>query len=314
MSILAELPDNARVLIVRLRSLGDCVLTTPAIQILSDSRPDLRIGIVVEARFLDVFTGNPAIGAILNPTLSEVRRFHPNLVINLHGGTRSLMLTAFSGASFRAGFSHLADYRIHNLRIPSAQEILGVTRAVHTAEHLASAAFWLGADLQPVPRARLFAYPASRSRPYAVLHPFASSPEKTWDPSRFLAVARQLQASHLLDPIFIGGASDDLSTFNAFEIVANQPLADLKSLIGGATLFIGNDSGPAHIAAAFGIPVIALFGPSNASIWSPWRTEHTVLQANPMSGIGVEAVLEAASRLLVRQSSLAANATPQAAQ
>src|SRR4051812_14883094 len=105
-TLLERLPQRARVAIVRLRSLGDCVLTTPAISLLKDYRPDLSIGVVVEDRFAPVFTGNPNIADILPPRPSAVRGFRPELSINLHGGTRSAVLTASSGAKWRAGFAH----------------------------------------------------------------------------------------------------------------------------------------------------------------------------------------------------------------
>ena len=59
--MLDKLPSGAKVLIIRLRSLGDCVLTTPAIHILKQSRPDLRVAVMVEDRFADVFRRNPDI-------------------------------------------------------------------------------------------------------------------------------------------------------------------------------------------------------------------------------------------------------------
>ncbi len=88
-SIVAQLPEGARVLIVRLRSLGDCVLTTPALRILKQHRPDLHLGVVVEDRFAQVFEGNPDVAEILPPSKKLVIGFRSRLALNLHGGTRS---------------------------------------------------------------------------------------------------------------------------------------------------------------------------------------------------------------------------------
>jgi hypothetical protein len=65
-SVLEHLPQNARVAVIRLRSLGDCVLTTPALALLKAARPDLQIGVIVEPRFQAVFEGNPAVSDILD--------------------------------------------------------------------------------------------------------------------------------------------------------------------------------------------------------------------------------------------------------
>ncbi len=89
-----------------------------------------------------------------------LRSWRPRLCLNLHGGTRSAWLTALSGARWRAGFGHFRHQFVYNVRIPRAQQILGVERTVHTAEHLASAMFWLGVPLTEIPRATLFAAPS----------------------------------------------------------------------------------------------------------------------------------------------------------
>ncbi len=276
---------------MRLRSLGDCVLTTPAIQILKDARPDLRISVVVETRFHDIFVPNPAIDEILQPSVSEVRAFKPDLCINLHGGARSAKLTAFSGARWRAGFANFRFPFVYNVKIPTAQQILRVARKVHTAEHVASAMFYLGAERREIPRARLFVNNVKRARPdaYAVLHPAASQPDKTWPAASFLKVARDLKD---LQPVFIGGPGEDLSAFQEFPVVQNAPLEQIKHLVRDAAMFVGNDSGPAHMAAAFGLPVVVIFGNSDPVVWAPWRTTAEVLTGNPISAVTPEQVLE----------------------
>lgn len=294
--LLERLPHRARVAVIRLRSMGDCVLTTPALSLLKSHRPDLEIAAVVEDRFHGVFEGNPEVAHILPPGPSAIARWQPRLALNLHGGTRSMWLTAASRATFRAGFEHHAYSFLYNSRIPRAQEILGVERPVHTAEHIASAMFWLGVPQTDIPRARLFAADSEITRPYAVLHPFASAPEKAWPADRFAAVARQLQQSGL-EPVFLAGPTDNVQPFSDFPVHRNAPLSEVKSIVAGAHLFIGNDSGPAHVAAAFGIPVVVLFGPSNPVTWAPWRTEARVLTSPVLTDISIEQVVAAAESL-----------------
>jgi ADP-heptose:LPS heptosyltransferase len=131
---------------------------------------------------------------------------------------------------------------------------------------------------------------------YAVVHPFAATPQKTWPAERFLAVAETLR-----DPVFLAGPDDDASKFAKYRVIQNAPLAEVKSIVAGAQLFIGNDSGPAHIAAAFGVPSVVLFGPSDPITWAPWKTEAKVLISPESIGqIGVEEVIAAAEALRVR--------------
>jgi len=284
------------VLVLRLRSLGDCVLLTPALEILKRARPDLRVGVVVEDAFAEVFHGNPDVDTLLGPRLRAVKSFQPELCLNLHGGTRSLRLTALSGARWRAGFGHFRFGLVHNVKIPRAQEILGEERVVHTAEHMASAMFFLGAPRVEIPRARVFVDPGQPliGPPYAVIHPLASEPGKTWPAEKFLAAARQLR----MKCIFVAGAGQDLAAFREFRTLVGAPLTQLKRLLARASLFVGNDSGPAHMAAALGVPTVVVFGNSDPRIWGPWKaTAETVAARGPIADVGVEEVLGALERL-----------------
>ena len=163
--ILAQLSENAIVVVIRLRSLGDTVLTTPALALLKRARPDLRIAIVVERPFDVLLAGNPDTWRVLRMTekagwsgllqaIRQIRRLQPELCLNLHGGATSAWLTALSGARTRAGFGHFRFRFVYNVGIPRAQQVLrrGFDDLVHTAEHHASAVFYLGAPESEIPK------------------------------------------------------------------------------------------------------------------------------------------------------------------
>lgn len=290
---LERLPRGARVAVIRLRSLGDCVLTTPAISLLKAHRPDLSIAVVVEDRFAAVYEGNPDVAKILSPATSEIAAWRPQLALNLHGGSRSMVLTLASRAGLRAGWAHHTWAAAYNVRIPRAQEILGIDRPVHTAEHVASAMFHLGVPRTEIPRAKLFVDRAASRAPYAVIHAFASAPEKAWPAARFGQVAARLKSDGL-QPVFLCGPGDDASAFDGFETCRGL-LRSAKALLRDAALFVGNDSGPAHMAAAFGVPVVVLYGPSDPVTWAPWRTGSRVFTS--LSDVAVEHVIAAAEEL-----------------
>jgi ADP-heptose:LPS heptosyltransferase len=163
-----------------------------------------------------------------------------------------------------------------------------------------------------IPRAKLFAGLANLTkgrqangaptiRPYVVIHPVAAELGKTWPADRFAEVASHLQQSLDLTPVFIGGPGDDFAAFREWRTVSGRPLSEIKSVIAGATLFVGNDSGPAHMAAAFGIPVVVIFGASDPGVWAPWRTQAEVLTGRDgIASVDVRQVLDALERLRVR--------------
>jgi heptosyltransferase III len=296
MTILEQLPEGARVSIIRLRSMGDCVLTTPGLALLKRARADLKIGVAVEDRFRALFEGSPAADHLLAPTWQAVRRWKPAMCVNLHGGRRSQWMTALSGARWRAGFAHHSLSFAYNLKIPRAQEILGVNRTVHTAEHLASAFFALGVPIGRVPRAQLAAAESPIRGRYAVLHPFASAPEKQWPAERFREVGRYLQLWNI-HTVVLAAPADDPAPFGSHQVIQGD-LANAKAVLSKASVFIGNDSGPAHIAAAFGVPSVVLFSSSNPAIWGPWRTESEIIvAAGGLHHVNVSRVIAALERL-----------------
>jgi ADP-heptose:LPS heptosyltransferase len=157
--------------------------------------------------------------------------------------------------------------------------------------------FYLGVPQCEIPRAKLFVDSAvTPSSPYVVIHAFASAPEKAWPADRFVEIAERLRADGL-EPVFLCGPGDDVTPFVGFENSRGQ-LRSAKALLRDAALFIGNDSGPAHMAAAFGIPVVVLYGPSDPVVWAPWKTESRVFRDLP--NVTVDQVTEAATALRTR--------------
>jgi ADP-heptose:LPS heptosyltransferase len=112
----------------------------------------------------------------------------------------------------------------------------------------------------------------------------------------------QHSKQHLnLEPVILAGPADDTTSFSSFHVYRNAPLKEVKGVVAGAQLFVGNDSGPAHIAAAFGIPVVVLFGASNPVTWAPWRTEAEVItESSGMASVEVARVIAAVGKLRVR--------------
>lgn len=298
-TLLDELPPGARVLLIRLRSLGDCVLTTPAIALLHAHRPDLRIAVMVEDRFAAIFDNNPAVSEILPPSASLAFRFRPALSINLHGGPQSARLTLASLARRRAAYSHFRTRIAYNITIPRAQDILGQERTVHTAEHVASAMFFLGVPQSEIPRASLFLSGRTPLKSkLAIVHPFASAPSKAWPAEKFAALCRWLRSERGYEVAVVGASTDDFKPFTEFLTLKGANLETIKRSLASAALFAGNDSGPAHMAAAFGLPVTVLYGTSDPVIWAPWRTRSEIVTApESLAAVPFETVRDAVARL-----------------
>lgn len=118
---------------------------------------------------------------------------------------------------------------------------------------------------------------------FAAIHPFAGSPGKRWPLERFRELAQRLQRRMPVE--WCAGPEDQLPGAHRFE-----DLYELACWLATARIYIGNDSGPTHLAAAVGTPVVALFGPSDPAVWAP-RGPHVAVAAAPaMAGIAVARV------------------------
>jgi ADP-heptose:LPS heptosyltransferase len=112
---------------------------------------------------------------------------------------------------------------------------------------------------------------------YAILNPGAAWPNKRWMPARFAAVAAELRARHAVTSVVTWGPGEEQiarevvdQSSGAAVLSPRTTIADLVALARGAALYVSGDTGPAHIAAAVGTPMVGIYGPTRPSRNGPW--------------------------------------------
>lgn len=293
-----------RVLLVRLRSIGDTVLMTPCLHALKEWRPGVEIDVVTEALAAPVLEDHPLVDQLVIAghsaasrlaLLARLRTKRFDLAVNLHGGTTAMMLTALSGARHTVGYRGQRGSWLLNLRAPGPDVILGVKR-VHSVEQQLALLQWAGV---PSPeklslniatsvaatasmRSSLISegLPAAAlgSAKFAIVAPGAAFDSKRWPSRGFASVIDHLASRWRLESIVIAGPGQEQvanevarAARAAAHVLTRISLAELKALVGVfGRVFVGNDSGPMHIAAALGCPIVAVFGSSNPHVWRPW--------------------------------------------
>lgn len=291
-------------LVVRLRSIGDIILLTPALRLLKEWRPDLRLSVMVEERFRELLENNPDVEEIVTPgagqgwhriisrwrTVRDLRAQHFSLCLNLHGGPTSAFITRWSGATCKVGFHHYRARRAYHILVPDARSILGHPD-IHTAELQAAAFFHLGLPKVKVPRARINVssrrldwwaskradFGVSRNQEYALIHPTALYATKQWAPENFAQIGNYIEREKGLLPVYSCGPGEsavldaaERASPSALRRLEGASLGEFAAALSGARLFLGNDSGPAHMAQALGRPSVIIFGSSSSVIWGPW--------------------------------------------
>ncbi|MEJ7615480.1 MAG: glycosyltransferase family 9 protein [Pyrinomonadaceae bacterium] len=287
------------VLVVRLRSIGDTVLATPSLYALRRFLPHARIDVLLEDWVAPLLENCPDVDQVITVKrgslferarlLPRLRRARYDVAFNLHGGTTSTFLTAASGARHRVGY---ADYRytwLYNHAAPPSAE-LWQRKETHSVEQQLALLGWTGVPVTDRPPTRLSLNPkavrtiteklmsrgVNLATLYALVHPAAAFDTKRWASANFARVIEHLHARGLAAVAI--AAPHEAKVLTDLECEAQVPLItfsdlslpEITALAAGARLFVGNDSGIAHIAAAVRTPAVVVFGSSNVAHWRPW--------------------------------------------
>ncbi len=308
-----ESADAPHVLIIRRRYLGDIVLLGSVLRNLRLHWPDAQITVLTEAPFTAILTLNPDVTtAIAFPRvalewpsfLAAIRRARFTHVLDFDNTEKTALLTRLTGALLRVCFDReLIKFRYPRLYTHSAK----VTNTFYDSHHITDTYLEL---LRPfgVPVAtrevRLVPAPADlatiapflgpksqtpRPRPSRILiHPGSRSAFRLWPAERFAAVADRLQDELGAQVFLVAGPAEHAlveqirSHAKTHVVALNRTLSlgQFAALLAQFDVFLCHDSGPMHVAAAVGTPVVALFSGQNATIWRPLGERHSVLQTS----------------------------------
>ena len=288
-----------RVLIVKLRSIGDTVLATPSLIALKRFVPHAQVDILLEdwvAPLLDGFDAvddvirvSPGVGDRLK-TAWELRRRNYDVAFNLHGGTTATFFTAASNAKHRIGIANYQYSFLYNKLLSSAADFWG-REELHSAEQQLALLGFAGVPVDDRPRSRLTVTqaandsiskkladlaPGALHSALALLHPTSAFFTKQWAVDNFARTAEFL-AQRGLQAVAVASKNEtkvlaDLKQISEARIITFDDLSlpEITALASKATVFVGNDSGIAHIAAAVNTPTVVIFGSSNRTHWRPW--------------------------------------------
>jgi len=292
-----------KILVVKPSSLGDVVHSLPFLNAIRERFSSAEIHWVIAKGLEDILTAHPMIDKIwiinkdmwkklsyIRDSLHELRVFMKRLkeekydiVVDLQGLLRSGIIALSTGSLFRVGFQDARE----GSRFFYTHKIKG-GKDVHAVDRYLRIAAFLGSNIDdvcfPLPLSFDSSIQADLLLPadYAVIAPGARWGTKRWPPEKFGELASLLP----LNIVVVGSKGDmdyakkvlDLSKGKAVSLAGKTTLKALIEVIRGARFFVSNDSGPMHIAAALGIPVFAIFGPTDPARTGPYGKGHTVIR------------------------------------
>ncbi|MBM3264628.1 MAG: glycosyltransferase family 9 protein [candidate division Zixibacteria bacterium] len=290
------------ILLIRLRYIGDAVLTLPLVRALQAAFPKAELCYLAEPGPASLLIGQPGIDEVIVldrayfAGLSPLRRFREHLkffsmlrrqrfdlVIDLFGNPRSALLAYASGAPQRMGFDVRGRGMAYNLKIQrgdspwatdaylDAARTLGIAVTEDRPRlHVSEATDRWAADF-------LETHELFHRRLPIGLYPGASWPAKKWPAHRFAEIADRLTETFGASVVLVCGPQQEMlvkeiqNHMKSPALVAGPvDLPLIAALIRRLRLFISNDGGPMHIAAAVGTPTVGIFGPSRPDIWFPY--------------------------------------------
>ncbi|MGZ8157176.1 MAG: putative lipopolysaccharide heptosyltransferase III [Methylobacter sp.] len=290
-------PKPARILVIAMRYLGDVLLTTPLIHSLRQAYPDARLDVLVFRNTASILEGNPDISRIITtpnrpkfPDYWQLFRqlFRQyDLAITTQAGDRPFLYTLLAaplrvaavppkkntGWWKRFFVQHWIEFDDDNTH--TVLQHLKLLDLINVPRCFSVVPPQIGERQRLL---RQFPFLADNTG-YAVLHPHPQWTYKQWTVEGWVEVGRYLKKLGLKLVLSGGPAQEEMDYVadiqrqlpeDTINLAGQVSLAQLATIIAQAKLYIGPDTGITHLAAATGVPVIALYGPTNPVKWAPW--------------------------------------------
>ena len=308
--------SECRILICRLSAIGDCVLTMPVACALRDALPEAHIAWLVQGGGAQLLRGHAAIDELIvvprgwlksprrvwsiRQSLKQ-RRF--DIVIDPQSLTKSATAGRLSAAPRRIGFDRpvgreLAPWLNNELVLPGSSHV--VDRYLELLRPLGIEQPTVRFDLPRDGEAeasidRFLENRISQGR-FVVVNPGAGWESKIWPADRYGVVARRLGMKRAVPSIVVWEGEKEKASAEKIvaksqghaEMAPSTSLRELAALVRKASLFVGSDTGPMHIAAAVGTPCVSLFGPTRPEECGPYGEGHETIQRFYQDGSSAE--------------------------
>lgn len=308
-----------RVLVIKLRNLGDVLLASPVISVLKQQAPQIEVDALVYADTADMLRGHPHLSELHEihrdwkqlgmfgrlwrewQLFANLRRRRYDLILNLTDHGRGAWLSRLlkpryalapdvrPGKAYRSAYTHLYPVVGGNRRHTVEINLDALRRVGIYPDHDRRRLTLVPGEAAIASVDHALARAGLKEKGFVLIHPGSRWFFKCWPPDRVAALCTELARRGL--PVALVCGPDPLEQHllenvksQAGPVAATFPgnlsLKELAALIGRARLMVGMDSAPMHMAAAMGTPTVAFFGPSGEIEWGPWQVPHRILTSS----------------------------------
>ena len=301
-----------RILVIRLSAIGDVVRVVPAVESIRASLPHAQIDWAVEPKSANVIEGHPALDHVLIfdredskirsavtflKFILKIRRNRYDIILDFHGIFKSGLLSGFSKSATRCGFagprSKELSYVAMNKRLKLGEDVLNrVEENLLLSEFVAPRGDHIEPSLHVPPGTQgviedFFEETFEGGKRVVAVHVPVDRPEKQWPLAHFARLCDMLLADGRFDVVLTWGPGQKKQVQEVQEMSRRSlhicpEFSDIKHyiwIIHDSCLYVGGDTGPMHIAAVMGTPVVALFGGTDPERHAPFRPPYEILTA-----------------------------------
>jgi len=304
------------ILITKPSSLGDIVLALPALRALRMSFPEAKISWLIRPEFAQLIENHPhlneiitfdrkllgkawfhpgAFGALIS-LIRKLRRSRFDVIFDFQGLFRTASLAWLSGCKKRFGMANAREFAtvFYTHKVPQNIECihmvdyyLKIIKAAGASDFGVEFVFPRNPNAEDSIDRLLVGHVVQDN--YAVLIPGSAHQDKCWPPERFAQLAEKISSQYGLSIVATGSASEagivekvkEKANVPIASLAGQTSLSELVALLKRAKLVVGNDTGPGHIAAAVGVPLVLMFGRANPVRLEPYRRRHCVIAIEP---------------------------------
>ena len=304
------------ILITKPSSLGDIVLALPALRALRLSFPEAKISWLIRPEFAELIENHPhldeiikfdrkllgkawfhpgAFGALMS-LIRKLRRKEFDVIFDFQGLFRTASLAWLSGCKLRFGMANAREFAtvFYTHKVPQNAECihmvdyyLKIIQAAGASDFGVEFVFPENGAAEDSVRRLLASHEIEDN--YAVLIPGSAHQDKCWPPERFAQVAEKISSQYHLSIVATGSESEaaivekiqEKTAIPVASLAGQTSLGELVALLKGARLVVSNDTGPGHIAAALGVPLVLMFGRANPIRLEPYGRRQCVAAIEP---------------------------------
>jgi len=305
------------ILIIKLSAIGDVIHSLPSLRALREIFPDARISWVVETAASDLLIGNPDLDRIIishrkkwaanlrnlrdvRDTFSEAASFlrdlrdrNYDIIIDFHGLFKSAVLAFLARGKRKIGYDSMQELSgiFYNEKITEDMGKHAVDRYLDFPRYLgfkgdkAEFKIYPGVENERQVEDLLRAHQIEPGDPVIAVSPQALWDTKLWDNQKFAALCDRISDELGMKIVFTGSGAEEMIAditakmkTAAVNLEGRTTLRGLAALFKRVSLLVTTDSGPMHLAAAMGTPVVAIFGPTSPARTGPYGGTHNVIQ------------------------------------